>query len=130
MLDHLLHELRLFKSAAEIKLMERAAKISAEGHRRAMAFCRPGVHEYELEAELLYAFTRNGSRAPAYSSIVAAGNNACILHYNTNNAAIEEEISFLLMRAVNTNTTRLISPAPFRPAVNSAMNRKRSMKSY
>ena len=90
MLDHLLHELRLFKSAAEIKLMERAAKISAEGHRRAMAFCRPGVHEYELEAELLYAFTRNGSRAPAYSSIVAAGNNACILHYNTNNAAIKE----------------------------------------
>tara|TARA_S200000501_G_C20852518_1_gene756297 strand:- start:56 stop:1387 length:1332 start_codon:yes stop_codon:yes gene_type:complete len=90
MLDHLLHELRLFKSAAEIKLMECAAKISAEGHRRAMAFCRPGVHEYELEAELLYAFTRNGSRAPAYSSIVAAGDNACILHYNTNNAAIEE----------------------------------------
>ena len=90
MLDHLLHELRLFKSGAEIKLMERAAKISAEGHRRAMAFCRPGVHEYELEAELLYAFTRNGSRAPAYSSIVAAGNNACILHYNTNNAAIKE----------------------------------------
>ena len=90
MLDHLLHELRLFKSAAEIKLMECAAKISAEGHRRAMAFCRPGVHEYELEAELLYAFTRNGSRAPAYSSIVAAGDNACILHYNTNNSAIEE----------------------------------------
>ena len=89
MLDHLLHEMRLFKSTAEIKLMERAAKISAEGHRRAMAFCRPGVHEYELEAELLYAFTRNGSRAPAYSSIVAAGDNACILHYNTNNAAIE-----------------------------------------
>lgn len=90
MLDHLLHELRLFKSTAEIKLMERAAQISAEGHRRAMAFCRPGVHEYELEAELLYAFTRNGSRAPAYSSIVAAGDNACILHYNTNSAAIEK----------------------------------------
>ena len=89
MLDHLLHEMRLFKSTAEIKLMERAAKISAEGHRRAMAFCRPGVHEYELEAELLYTFTRNGSRAAAYSSIVAAGDNACILHYNTNNAAIE-----------------------------------------
>ena len=90
MLDHLLHEMRLFKSSAEIKRMERAAKISAEGHRRAMAFCRPGLHEYELEAELLYAFTRNGSRAPAYSSIVAAGDNACILHYNTNNEAIEE----------------------------------------
>ena len=90
MLDHLLHELRLFKSAAEIKLMEHAAKISAEGHRRAMAFCTSGVYEYELEAELLYTFTRNGSRAPAYSSIVAAGDNACILHYNTNNAEIKE----------------------------------------
>ena len=90
MLDHLLHELRLFKSAAEIKLMERAAKISAEGHRQAMAFCKSGVHEYELEAELLHAFTRNGSRAPAYNSIVAAGDNACILHYNSNSAVIEE----------------------------------------
>jgi Xaa-Pro aminopeptidase len=89
-LDHILHELRLIKSGAEIKLMEQAAKISAEGHRRAMAYCKPGVHEYELEAELLYAFTRNGSRAPAYSSIVASGDNACVLHYNTNNAEIKE----------------------------------------
>tara|TARA_A200000113_G_scaffold21079_1_gene18204 strand:- start:562 stop:1839 length:1278 start_codon:yes stop_codon:yes gene_type:complete len=89
-LDHILHELRLIKSGAEIKLMEQAAKISAEGHRRAMAYCKPGVHEYELEAELLYAFTRNGSRAPAYSSIVASGDNACILHYNTNNAEVKE----------------------------------------
>jgi len=89
-LDHILHELRLIKSSAEIKLMEQAAKISAEGHRRAMAYCKPGVHEYELEAELLYAFTRNGSRAPAYSSIVASGDNACILHYNTNNAEVKE----------------------------------------
>lgn len=90
MLDHLLHELRLIKSPSEIKLMEKAAKISAEGHRRAMAYCKPGVMEYELEAELLYAFTRNGSRAPAYTSIVAAGENACILHYNSNDAEIKE----------------------------------------
>ena len=89
-LDHILHELRLIKSSAEIKLMEQAAKISAEGHRRAMAYCKPGIHEYELEAELLYAFTRNGSRAPAYNSIVASGDNACILHYNTNNAEVKE----------------------------------------
>lgn len=89
-LDHLLHELRLFKSAGEIKLMQQAAKISAEGHRRAMACCRPGIKEYEMEAELLYAFTRNGSRAPAYSSIVAAGENACILHYNSNDAEVKE----------------------------------------
>lgn len=89
-LDHLLHELRLIKSSNEIKLMEKAAKISAEGHKRAMSYCRPGIKEYELEAELLYAFTRNGSRAPAYSSIVAAGDNACILHYIENNAEIKE----------------------------------------
>lgn len=89
-LDHLLHELRLFKSAGEIKLMEQAAKISAEGHKRAMACCKPGIREYEMEAELLYAFTRNGSRAPAYNSIVASGENACILHYNTNDAEVKE----------------------------------------
>jgi len=90
MLDPLLHELRLIKSKAEIKLMERAAKIAVEGHKRAMAACHPGAHEYELEAELLYAFKRNGSLAPAYTSIVAAGNNACTLHYNDNNAEIKE----------------------------------------
>ncbi len=89
-LDHLLHELRLFKSAGEIKLMQRAAKISAEGHCRAMACCKPGIKEYEMEAELLYAFTRNGSRAPAYNSIVASGANACILHYNSNDAEVKE----------------------------------------
>lgn len=89
-LDHLLHELRLIKSKQEIALMEQAAKISAEGHRRAMAYCQPGVKEYELEAELHYAFTRGGSRAPAYSSIVAAGDNACILHYHSNNAVIND----------------------------------------
>ena len=89
-LDHLLHELRLFKSAGEIKLMEKAAKISAEGHKSAMACCKPGIKEYEMEAELLYAFTRNGSRAPAYNSIVASGENACILHYNTNDAEVKE----------------------------------------
>jgi Xaa-Pro aminopeptidase len=89
-LDHLLHELRLFKSSKEVKLMEKAGKISAEGHKRAMTTCRPGIKEYELEAELLHAFTRNGSRAPAYSSIVAAGDNACILHYTENNATVED----------------------------------------
>lgn len=89
-LDPLLHELRLIKSKSEIKLMEQAAKISAEGHRRAMLACRPGIREYELEAELLYTFTRNGSRAPAYNSIVATGQNACILHYVENTAEVKE----------------------------------------
>lgn len=89
MLDHLLHELRLIKSTNEIKLMQQAAKISAEGHKRAMAYCRPGIREYELEAELLHAFTRNGSRAPAYTSIVATGDNACILHYIENGSEVK-----------------------------------------
>jgi len=89
-LDHLLHELRLIKSNTEIKLMQQAAKISAEGHKRAMAFCKPGIREYELEAELLFAFIRNGSRAAAYSSIVAAGNNSCVLHYNDNDAEVKQ----------------------------------------
>mgnify|MGYP000055890421 CR=1 FL=1 len=89
MLDHLLHELRLIKSTNEIKLMQQAAKISAEGHKRAMAYYRPGIREYELEAELLHAFTRNGSRAPAYTSIVATGDNACILHYIENDSEVK-----------------------------------------
>lgn len=89
-LDHLLHELRLIKSNNEIKLMEEAARISAEGHKRAMAVCKPGIMEYQMEAELHYAFNRGGSRAPAYVSIVGAGDNACILHYDSNNAEVKD----------------------------------------
>lgn len=89
-LDHILHELRLIKSASEIKLMEKAAKISAEAHKQAMRVCAPGSKEYELEAELLHTFTKHGARAPAYTSIVASGENACILHYVTNTAAVKD----------------------------------------
>ena len=89
-LGELLDELRLLKSHAEIELMQRAADITAEGHRRAMKACRPGVHEYVMEAELMYAFVRGGSRAPAYNSIVGAGDNACILHYTENKAEIRD----------------------------------------
>ena len=89
LLDTLLHEMRLIKSVAEIKLMEQAAQISAQAHRRAMKICRPGIKEYVMEAELLHEFVRCGSRAPAYNSIVATGANTCILHYNTNNAEVE-----------------------------------------
>jgi len=89
-LDHLLHEQRLVKSSAETKWMERAAKVSARAHIRAMQVCKPGMYEYELEAELLHEFYRSGSRFPAYNSIVAAGENACILHYDTNSAEIKD----------------------------------------
>jgi len=89
-LDHLLHEQRLIKSSKEVKLMQKAAEISAEAHKRAMVSCRPGVKEFQLEAELLHEFYRSGSRAPAYNSIVASGENACILHYDVNDAEIKD----------------------------------------
>ena len=83
-LDHLLHDMRLYKSAGELKVMQRAADISCEAHTRAMQVCRPGMYEYQLEAELQHTFMGHGSRSPAYSSIVAAGRNRCILHYTEN----------------------------------------------
>lgn len=89
-LDHLLNEMRLIKSAMEIKLMEKAGAISAEAHKRAMAICRPGLNEYHLEAEIVHEFVRSGSRAAAYNNIVAAGKNACILHYIENNSLIKD----------------------------------------
>jgi Xaa-Pro aminopeptidase len=82
--------MRLYKSAAEIRALQRACDISAAGHCRAMAACRPGMMEYELEAELLYEFTRQGARHPAYPSIVGGGRNACILHYIDNNASLRD----------------------------------------
>ena len=89
-LDHVLHEMRLFKSRAEIEAMRRAAQISAAGHRRAMQACRPGMMEYQIEAELRYEFTRSGSAAPAYNPIVGGGANACILHYTENNVPLND----------------------------------------
>jgi Xaa-Pro aminopeptidase len=83
-LDHLLHEMRLFKSAAEVKVMRRAVEISARAHRQAMQACQPGVTEYQVEAELLHAFYHGGSRAPAYPPIVGGGPNGCVLHYTEN----------------------------------------------
>ena len=84
MLDHLVHEMRLFKSKAEIGAMSKAAEVSAAAHERAMRICRPGMSEYQIEAELLYEFTRAGCRSAAYPSIVAGGANACTLHYTDN----------------------------------------------
>ena len=89
-LTHLLHELRLFKSRAEIKAMRTAAQIAASAHRRAMAVCRPGMTEYQLEAELVHEFMRLGARSPAYPPIVGAGANSCILHYTENDAELTE----------------------------------------
>jgi Xaa-Pro aminopeptidase len=90
MLDHLLHDLRLFKSTEEVRIMRRAANISARAHIRAMQTARPGMMEYELEAELMHEFLKNGCLAPAYNSIVGSGDNACILHYVDNNKAMQD----------------------------------------
>ena len=85
----LLDEMRLIKSTDELQIMQRAADISAQAHQRAMQTTRPGMQEYEVEAELLYTFYRHGSQAPAYTSIVAGGANACVLHYVENNAELK-----------------------------------------
>jgi Xaa-Pro aminopeptidase len=86
----LIDEMRLVKDAQELALMRRAARIAAAAHRRAMQQTRPGRHEYEIEAELLYEFRRNGAQFPAYSPIVAGGANSCVLHYVFNDAPLRE----------------------------------------
>lgn len=89
-LDHIVHEMRLFKRADEVKTMRKAAKISAQAHIRAMQVCKPGMHEYEIEAELLHEFRRNGSQYPAYPPIVGSGANSCILHYIENESQMKD----------------------------------------
>ncbi len=88
-LDHLLHEMRLFKSREEIGHMRRAAQISAQAHRRAMQICRPGMMEFQIEAELIHEFMKNGCRSAAYPSIVGGGENGCILHYTENESRLK-----------------------------------------
>lgn len=83
-IEQMLHEMRLFKSAAELKLMRRAAEVSAAGHIKAMQACKAGLYEYQIEAELVHHFNHEGLRAVAYPSIVAGGKNACTLHYVEN----------------------------------------------
>jgi Xaa-Pro aminopeptidase len=85
-----LDEMRLIKDASELDIMRRAGAISSAAHRRAMARARPGKYEYEIEAELLHEFVRSGARHPAYSSIVAGGANACVLHYVENTSQLKD----------------------------------------
>jgi Xaa-Pro aminopeptidase len=89
-LEHMLHDLRLYKSANEIKVMAKAGEISAEAHCRAMKRARKGGFEYNLEAELIHTFMEHGARSTAYPSIVGSGTNGCILHYIVNNAALQD----------------------------------------
>lgn len=89
-LEYLLHDMRLYKSREELSLMRKAAKISVQAHIKAMQVCKPGMYEYELEAEFLCGFKRNGADW-AYSSIVGGGENGCILHYTENNQVLNDK---------------------------------------
>ena len=88
-LDYFVHEMRLFKSPHEIKMMKTAAKASVSAHKRALQSCQPGRYEYQIEAELLYEFKKAGC-ATAYPSIVGGGANGCILHYTENNDVLQD----------------------------------------
>lgn len=88
-LSHFLHDMRLFKSAAELRVMREAGEISARAHVRAMKLCKPGMMEYQLEAEIQHEFGMSGARAVAYNSIVGGGKNGCILHYVENSAVLK-----------------------------------------
>jgi Xaa-Pro aminopeptidase len=88
-LDYLLHDMRLFKNRDEIRLMKKAAAISSVAHKRAMRFCKPGVYEYQLDAEIIHEFQMNGA-GWAYPSIVGGGANGCILHYTENNEVLKD----------------------------------------
>ncbi len=88
-LDHLLHDMRLYKSRSEISAMRKSAKVAVEAHKRAMRLTEPGLFEYEVEAEFRHEFRRNDAWV-SYSPIVAGGKNACILHYVENNVELKD----------------------------------------
>jgi len=88
--DHILHEMRLIKSAQEIKLMKKAAKISVKAHIKAMQSCRPGMYEYQVDANIKYCFMSHGAQQEAYPAIVGGGSNGCVLHYIDNNALLND----------------------------------------
>lgn len=88
-LDHFLHDMRLYKSAEEVRKMERASEISAKAHAVAMKNCKAGMFEYQLEALINHTCSMDGGRHPAYNAIVGGGKNACILHYNENSEKLK-----------------------------------------
>ncbi|HEX8350562.1 MAG TPA: aminopeptidase P N-terminal domain-containing protein [Hymenobacter sp.] len=92
----IMHQLRAIKSDEEIRLMREAANITEKAFRRLLGFVKPGVWEYEIEAEILHEFVRNRSRGPAYGSIIASGASACILHYVSNDRQCQEGEVMLL----------------------------------
>lgn len=92
----IMHHLRAVKSSIEIELIQHACNITEKGFRRLLKFVKPGVKEYEIEAELLHEFIRNRSKGFAYGPIIASGASACVLHYNENNKECKNEEVILL----------------------------------
>lgn len=92
----LMHQLRAIKSPEEIRLMRRACEITGNAFRRLLGFVRPGVWEYEVEAEILHEFVKSGSRGPAYTSIIGSGESATILHYISNDRQCQDGDVLLL----------------------------------
>ncbi len=88
-LDHLLHDMRLFKSRSELSAMRKSAKVAVAAHKRAMQVTRPGMYEYEVEAEFRHEFRRHNA-SPSYNPIVGGGKNTCILHYVENDQLLND----------------------------------------
>lgn len=88
-LDHILHDMRLYKSRGEITAMRKSAKVAVAAHRRAMQIVRPGMYEYEVEAEFIHEFRKHDA-THSYSPIVGSGANACTLHYVENSAQLQD----------------------------------------
>ncbi len=97
----LMHDLRCIKQPQELKALSEAIRITEEGFRRLLKFVKPGVHEYEVEAELAHEFIRQRSRGFAYTPIIATGKNACVLHYITNHCQCQDGELLLLDVAAN-----------------------------
>jgi Xaa-Pro aminopeptidase len=89
-LDHFLHDMRLYKSRAEVAVMRRAARLSAQAHGQLMRECRPGMHEYQLASLFSHHCQMHGASQLAYPSIVGGGNNACVLHYVDNQQPLRD----------------------------------------
>ena len=124
-LSHLLHDLRLYKSRAELRLMRKSAQIAAEAHVRAMRATRPGMNEHEVEAELLHTFRKHGA-VPSYQPIVGGGANACVLHYRDNNAVLRDgDLLLIDAGAEYSRATPPTSRAPSRSTAASARNSAR-----
>ena len=86
----IMHNLRSVKHSIEIELLQQACNITEKGFRRVLNFVKPGVMEYEIEAEYMHEFLVNRSRGFAYEPIIASGRNACVLHYTENNKICRE----------------------------------------